>query len=384
MSYEILQFPYKFDFQMQPIDIHRNQINIGDKIRLFLYKPKSYDELVYKFSNKENKFNLNFKLQVKTLGKKSVWEGKIISKIQNIKIERYENSQYISLNNENFKVYGDIVLQTDDCENYINYHIENLSKEQVYIQTYKINEYLTIDTELKKHNINEEERVSGHIIVKFHITWEKYLDKIDKYPLESIYELPNTKFHIIRALYTIVDIKYKCYTCKHDECFDYKSSIDLVIPKNMIVTFKDIFQYYVESDRIQFIGIPTKDITDWDGCCMNPIVRQLVDKGDKVRCRIGYTTRENPNLTLLYRYYFNVLEVKGEYIWVELEDGYYKGESEFENQTTDIYLSQYIVIKICKDCIFEYPINWQNKNKQEILRQYLLDEGYPITGSTVE
>jgi len=289
------------------------------------------------------------------------------------------------LNDENFKVYGDIVLQTDECENYIDFYVENLSEEQAYIQTYKINECLTIDTELKKHNIDGEEKVSGHMILKFHITWEKYLEKINKYPLENIYESPSTKFHIIRALYTIVDIKDKCYTCKHeDECFDYKSSIDLVIPKNMIATFKDIFQYYVDSDEIQFIGIPTKDITDWNGRCMNPIVRQLVDKGDIVRCRIGYTTCKNPDLTLLRGYYFNVLEVKGEYIWVELEDNYYIGESEFKNQTTDICLSQYIVIKIRKDCIFEYPINWQNDNKQKILRQYLLAEGYPITGSTVE
>lgn len=50
MEYKVLSFQQKYDIQMQKINLPKNGIKKHDKIRLFMYNPKSNDEISYNFN----------------------------------------------------------------------------------------------------------------------------------------------------------------------------------------------------------------------------------------------------------------------------------------------------------------------------------------------
>lgn len=421
MDYKLLSFKQKYDFQMQKISLLRKDVNINDKIRLFMYKPKLCNEIEYKFEHYERKKQLNdndskckidFRMNVKTIGEKNKWNGRIISKFKNKKVKEYEFSQYVHFGK--FEFDGDIMIDKLDEHNSIELSgIKKINENEIYKRTCEINENLTIHIEL----IKNDGRVSGSIVINVGITRDTYEQYINIEPLEDVYCLPSIRFHIIRAMYEIVDKKDNFYLCTHNDGFDYRSDKKLVIPEEVSIKYNKIFQYLTyenKSDderwkqKIDFIAKPTRDVTDWSGQCLDSKVRELVEAGDCVRCRFGVKHDVETNDVMVdndesaitindgvihinskameekYSYYFKVLSVDGEYICIELQDCYHQGETEFYNLIDNGYLSQYVMMKIHRDSIFEYPIFWQSVEKQEVLKEYLLNEGYAFTGATVQ
>ena len=85
----------------------------------------------------------------------------------------------------------------------------------------------------------------------------------------------------------------------------------------------------------------------------------------------------------LGRIYFKVLEINGDYFYAEMQDPYYQGEEEYYGTPRDFPL-QYAVIRFSRNCISEIPISWQNRERREKYSKHLLDQGYIMTGATVQ
>lgn len=377
-SWELLKFPEKNTLDMVKIPLNRKDIKKNDKYRLFLVKPKSENDIVHKIEKTFNQNGMEIRVQFYYKCLKAtdnnIWNGTITKILDQCPIESsipfgktIPDYYYITL-----KAFEENVSNTIKLENNLDY------KCSIYISEIKDKNLKEINFENDAFKMNlildwEKMTVNGNILLNISCNKADYHcllgNKIsDKKGLTSTY------YHSIRAVYQIIKKNANKYVGQLCPELLSKDSVELLAPKQIEFTYKEIFQVTSFSENFKLGSSARQNVTDWSGQCLDPIVRTMLQPDDTVRCNITYGDQNQYS----YRPYFKILDMIDEtYFYGEQQDPYY--DDEYPKK-----IVQYMITKIQFSSITEIPLDWLVKSQKEKMEKYLLDESYSMTGASVQ
>jgi hypothetical protein len=366
-TWTLLQFSQKYTLNMTKISLNRKDVKKNTKFRLFLAKPKSCNEVIHSFDQivKYNDLDIRLSLQFKCLKteKNDVWNGIFESKLINHPISGKKTS-YIHV--DTFAENENNTLKLE--EDYKFLEISDIKEDTSKIINFR-NEIMKLNLELNKETMT----VNGDVYINITINKQDYHNLLNQPILKNNY-LPSDHYHTIRAMYKVTKKNANKYTGSLCPDFLSKDSDNIDPPEEIEFTYKNIFQIdQIISDKWDCKA--TKNVTDWNGQCLDPIVRTMLEPGYHVRCRI--VDKEDNDCG---RPYFIIMEcIDKDHFYGELQDPYNQG---YDSYNPDRML-QFAIMKLSFNSISEIPLSWQSEEKETKLEPYLLNTGYSITGGSV-
>ena len=365
MDFQLLSFSQKYDTDMRELELVESDLVIGDKVRLFLYKPKFPSNTSNKI-NKQTTFDmfniditcfLNIKNNIKNLSNKNF---------------SYEINKPFKINYDNNRNVSFVVFGADYDNCYIDGTLQlewksNPKKSNYFVSI--MDDYCKIRIDIIFENNVDEYELTGTI---------KIIGETNESTIYSNAINPTDNFGTKRVSYEIISIDTNNKEFVGKLLKDFYSDD---IPSNITFNFDHIFQYIGDSSQIEMFDDEeyvytykeTKNVTDWNGKCIDPNARKLVEIGDMVRCRISkckykdFRKRNFDHNGTKYededaeRWYFKILN--------------FLNEDEFFGELCGIYdmdvPNNYAVILLSKNCISEIPISWQDDNRQQIFKDLL-------------
>lgn len=372
-DWKLLQFIQKYTLDMVNIPVNRKDIKKNTQVRLFLYKPKSPTEIVHEVTYKIDYHGIQIylSLNIKCREKKDNMRNGMIETILDnhpIKLSYNKKDSYISINEFIEHETNEIKICDGEMTNYFEISkITKNSPKSIQLNDDKVKMDLQLDLENKL--------VNGIIQFNISLNNNNYLNLLNQ-PVYQYNYLPSKNYHTIRAMYNIIKKQGNNYMGKLCKEFLSKDSKELVPPDEIDFCYKDIFQMntFALDKTTGWSYDETKDVTDWNGRCLDPIVRTMLKTNDKVRCRM-----KNMEGGCCNPYFIIIDIINNDEFYGEVQNPYTQGEKDWLPNK----LITFTINKLSFNSISEIPLNWQTDEKKEKLKPYLLDIGYSMTGSTV-
>jgi len=379
--WNLLNFKEKFNLSGQVVHKSRKDIKKSDEVRLFMYKLKDPQDIIYNICEtishiKSKGIGFSISCIIRCFGDLPSWIGKYCINID----KEIFNENMIEVEIEDNDGNSDNSIKIFSENSSISIQINFGSNANCKIEKILNHKYFSVKLNL----IRKEDRVVGTMELIFVIDRRDYELLINK-RLSVKYNLVDTNiFDTIRAVYRIDTKKQNNYMGTLIDKFLSKDSEQMDPPTTIKFHFRSIYQYVSNCNfsKIVYLGSPIKNVTNWSGRCFDPIVKNMIDVNDTIRCKLSYHKVNSTKIYEIGRLYFKVLKLENDHFYGELQEVYNQGKSEYELSNYKMPL-QYSIIRLPNSCISEIPITWLSTDRELFFRQYLLNKGYAFTGATV-
>jgi hypothetical protein len=356
---------------MTAYDHHtKDDVVVGDKVRLFMAKPKSPTEVIHYFNNQidYNGLVIRFYLTIRCIDSSAdrwVFVSKAnidhqIKRLKHLKEEFVLIDEFIKDERSTAKLDGGTI---EIC------NINSSWPEEINI----INSFCDISIKIN----TEEMTATGKVELFIKYDMEDY-EKLLKNEILPFNSLPSEHYHTARPMYKVKKITkkgFKGILCKR---FMSADGDQFELPKKIKFKYDNIFQIRNDDlDHMKYGCAKTEDVTDWSGRCFNPIVRTMLKTGQLVRCKVKIDDK------VINTHYVKIIDIiNDEEFFGEVQDCYNQGKWPLK-LNPDLPL-QFAIIKLRFDSISEIPLMWQTDADVKRLEPHLLDYGYLITGMAVK